>query len=226
MRALVTLAAALTAALLTTACINEDTVDGPVAMTLTDVVTFEGNTSADAGAVFTFRKADDSPLITLTADAAVNNERVSPGTRLLVSYTPASGHAYTSGDVTLRGWQMINNGSVTTGDIQDYPEWNRDKVYLYSIWRDGTYINFHARMVYSTTPRTFRFMAAEATLDNTYPEIYLLHQLPEPTTSHDRHYYASFDIAPVWNRPTCRGVRIIVANSNLRQEVFIFDKKQ
>lgn len=209
-----------------TACVNDDTVDGPVEVSMTDIVTFEGNDAANGGARLTLRQSDDSELITLLADRPLNNDRLPAGNRVMVTYVPASGRPYTSGNVSLRGYSLINNGTVGVGELDDYPDWNVDKVYLYSMWRDGTFINFHCRMVYTDKPRTFRFIVTPSSLDSDYPEIYLVHRLHEETDSHDRHYYASFDIGPVWNRPGCRGVRVIVANSNLKQDTFVFEKKQ
>ena len=48
--------------------------------------------------------------------------------------------------------------------------------------------------------------------------------MASPTDYHDRAYFASFDIAGVWNSPQTKGIRLHVANTNLDQQEFTFVK--
>lgn len=210
-------------AALTSCSINEDTVDGPVDKTLYDIVTFDGN--VDGHARFSFQQVNDSPLINLVAQGELQSDDLKEGARLYIIYIPESGLPYTSGNITLRGAAFINSGQVVEQEMNDDMSlWNRDKVYVYSLWRSGNYINLHCRLTYSSEPRTFRLTVDPATIGNDYPDLYIHHEMASPTDNHDRGYYASWDMSPVWVLPSTLGVTIHVANSNLPQTTFTFSK--
>lgn len=200
---------------------GEDGVDGPVEMTCTDLVTFTGNTGSHA--TFTFQKMDDSPEITLTAQSAISDE-IEAGTRLLINYIPQDNKAYTSGPVTLLGGRVVTQSAITTEWRDEYNAWDKDKVYVYSAWRTGRYINLHVRLTYSPEPRIFCLAADPSTLGSAWPDVYLVHVIGADVDNHDRAYYASFDINDVWSRPEVEGIRLHVANSNLDKQIFTFAK--
>lgn len=206
------------------AACGDDGVDGPVDMTCTDIVTFEGNDGSDA--VFTFQKVDDTPLITLTARTTIDEEEIPVGKRLLIYYNPPENQAYKSGEITLLGAKRITQSTVATEWSKDFADWDRDRVYLYSTWRSGNYLNVHVRLTYSTEPRIFCLAADPQTLDSEWPDVYLIHKLASETDSHDRAYYASFDLTPVWERQGVKGIRLHVANSNLDKHIFTFARQQ
>lgn len=208
--------------LLFQSCSDDDGIDGPVEMQLWDIVTYEGNGDGQAGSVFTFRQVDDSPLITLTSPKRLADAE--PGTRMMITYVPDSGEAYTSGSINLLSASRINSETAKTEWKDEYNDWDRDKVYLYSAWRSGTYINFHLRLTYSTEPRIFALVLDPATKDSEMPEFYLVHIMDEPTDYHDRVYFASFDVAGTWNEETTKGIRIHVADTNLNKDIFTFYK--
>lgn len=214
--------AASAVVLLSLCSCGEDGVDGPVEMTCTDLVTFTGNVGDRA--TFTFQKIDDSPEITLTAQSALASDDIEAGTRLLISYIPEGNQAYVSGPVTLLSGRVVTQSAITTEWRDEYDAWDKDKVYVYSAWRTGSYINVHVRLTYSVEPRIFCLAADPATLDTPWPEVYLVHAINGDVDNHDRAYYASFDINEVWSRPSVEGIRLHVANSNLNKQIFTFAK--
>lgn len=201
---------------------REEGIDGEVEIPLTDIVTFTGN--RDGKAEFTLVKVDDTPVVSLTADRAVNVEEERIPGRMLITYIPDGGKAYESGPVRLLSASLINYSPVGTEWRDEYDRWDADGVFLYSIWRSATDINIHVRLTYTREPRLFTLVADPATLDTPMPDLYLVHVLPEGTDSHDRAYYASFDLSPVWDRPEVEGVRIHIANTNLDKHIFTFSK--
>lgn len=201
---------------------RDEGVDGEVEIALMDIVTFTGN--RDGRAEFTFVKVDDTPEITLTGDCALDVEKDRIPGRMLIRYIPESGKAYESGPVTLLGASLINFSPVETEWRKEYDSWDHDGVYLYSIWRSASIVNIHVRLTYTAEPRLFKMAVDPATLDSSVPDIYLVHQLPDGTDSHDRAYYASFDLSPVWDRPRVTGVRIHLSNTNLDKHIFTFYK--
>lgn len=221
------LTALLASAALSGCGVNDDTFDGEVTPVLYDIVTFDDN--IDGCAQFSFRQVDDSPLITLRArNATLNTEDVTPGRRLYIAYQPTGGAgAYTSGDIALLHAYKINTATVSTEEtIGSFPLWNRDKIYLLAAWRSGNYLNVQCRLTYSTDPRIFRIVADRSTLDDPLPDLYLVHSMKEAADNFERTYYGSFDISPVLDRPGCRGVRLHVADSNLKTEIYTFEKNQ
>lgn len=207
-----------------TSCLSDKGHDGPVDMTYADIATFEGNINGRAQ--FTVRQVNDLPEATLIAHSSLQYapEEEPTGKRMFIRYTPESKMPYTSGEITLLSASTVNQSTTKIESITDYPEWARDKVYLYSVWRTGKYLNFNVSLTYDSEPRVFCIVADESTLSNPYPDLYLVHIMKEPTDYHDRRYYASFDISEIWNRDNISGVKLHVSNSNLDKDIFTFDK--
>lgn len=203
---------------------GEDGVDGPVDMECTDIVTFEGM-EGRAG-VFTFRKVDDSPVIRLTAEG-FDPKGVSAGSRMMLRYIPASGKPYTSGGITVTGQAYITQSQTAMEWVPEYDVWADSPVYVYSIWRSGSYLNMHVRLPYVAAPRLFGLVADPSTIADAKPDVYLVHILPDDAAlTFTREYYASFDLSPVWDIETVSGITLHVANSNLDKHIFTFDKAQ
>lgn len=201
---------------------RDEGIDGPVDMTCTDIVTFAGNN--DGKATFVFNKADDSPEITLSAQGAIDSQTAEAGSRMLIRYIPEGNAAYTSGPITLLGYAQVTQSSIVLQWRQEYDAWDTDKVYLYSAWRTGRYLNMHVRLTYSLDPRIFCIAADPSTVDTPWPDVYLVHIMAQETDYHDRAYYASFDLEPLWSRPDVEGIKLHIANSNLDKQIFTFQK--
>lgn len=200
---------------------GEDKPDKGTAV-LQDIAEFSSQTSAAAH--FGIYR-ENAPDVLLTAPGAhIDESRVKQGESLLITYIPESGQANRSGEISLLSYHAINNSSMTTGDIADFPAWDRDQVYLISIWRAGEKIDMRCRLTYDTTPRRFMLMLDQSTASNDIPDLYVVHELSQPVESFDRNYYAAFDIREIWSQPSCRGVTVHIANSNLPQRRFTFMK--
>ncbi len=208
---------------LLSSCMSDDGYDGPVDMTYWDIATFNGN--IDGRAQFTVRQVNDSPEATLVARTALDtgSENLA-GKRMLIRYVPESKKPYTSGTITLQSASTVNQSPTLIKSMNEYTDWARDRVYLYSVWRTGSYLNFNVSLTYDKEPRIFCIVADETTLENDYPDLYLVHIMANVTDYHDRRYYASFDISKIWERDNVNGVRLHVANSNLDKDIFTFDK--
>ncbi|NBJ08550.1 hypothetical protein D1647_20555 [Alistipes sp. Z76] len=203
---------------------REEGVDHEVDMTCTDIVTFAGN--IDGRATFTFNKVDDSPEITLRAQGMLNTGSIDEGSRMLIYYIPENNEAYNSGNIYLRGGTPITCSDINMTWRPEFDMWHNHKVYLYSTWRSGKYINVHVRLTYSTEPRIFCLAVDPGTIDQKMPDVYLVHIISKDVDYHDRAYYASFDISQLWSLPNVEGIRLHVANSNLDKQIFTFAKPQ
>lgn len=198
--------------------------DGPYsdAAALYDIVTYEGTTSA--GATFSFRQYDDSPLITLTAKGAQMSDRITAGDRLLIGYYPASGQPYTSGEITLQAYSYINQDTVVCRQEKDLAGWDKDPMYLNSVWRSGKYLNLYVRIDQSDEPRRFELAIDQATINDSLPHLYMVHDLLDSPGNYTRRAYASYDLTPVWKLETCRGIILHINDSNLQKDIYTFRK--
>ena len=200
--------------------------DGPYneQIALYDIVTFEGN-SAD-GASFSFQRRDDSPVINLIAKGVnVNGESVKQYDRMLIGYYPESGQAYTSGNISLISVTPVNQDSLRIATMEELTEWDADAIFLNSMWRSGKYINMYIRVDHSTEKRDFSLTMDEATRNDEYPHLYLVHNLLDAPNSFTRRAYATFDISSIWDSESCKGVIIHINDSNLKTETYTFSKQ-
>lgn len=203
----------LLAVWLLTSCRDEpDRPDQGVA-TYQNIATFVGNN--DRGlSMLQYREINDSPLVTLTLQGTIDQNQAPTGTRMLVTYTLPEGVAYgTSTAIEASSLNVIYNGTVKT-DATTLPDMNTSEgIYVMTLYRSGEYINLMAQLPACSGKRKFSLVADPATLGSDIPTLYL-------TTSADneqgfnRKTVASFNMTPVWNLATCRGVKLLVNNTN------------
>ncbi len=205
----------------TTSCMDDDNDYNPTI--LYDIVTFTLN--SESGQQFQYQVNDDSEIIILTSSQTKIDTTVCPvGSRLLLAYEPISGVAQQSDQILVQDYSKIFNDQIATGNINDFPEWNKDGIYLYSLWRTGTYLNLHGLAPISNS-QTLALMVDSATIENEYPEVYVIYDTEQSRESYERPLYASFDIAPLWNKSTCKGFNVHIQNTNLEKYEYKFEKK-
>lgn len=199
--------------------------DGPYSdrVALYDLVTFDGNLSQ--GATFTFQRRDDSPMITLTAKGVkMATDQVKQNDRLIIGYYPEAGEAYKSDNIQLISVTKVNQDTIRFSPAEEIVGWDRDPIYLNSLWRSGKYLNMYLRVEYSSESRKFRLVADESTLGDEYPQLYLMHDMFDAPESFSRRAYASFDISSVWDNPKYKGVVLHINDSNIEKEIYTFTK--
>lgn len=205
-------------AMLTTGCREE----GPeqVEATLYDIVCLSEVTKQYTR--FTLTKPGNDDVITYSINGALDTTHVKIGERLMLAYRTNNQAPYTSGFITPIGYSLITNDTITAGYIDDITDWNRDPVYLTSVWLSQHYLNLRARLPYDTRPRLLTVMIDSLTIDNDYPDCYLIHRLDEPVNTFDRSYYMSFDVSTLFELPDCRGFNLILNNSNMPIDTYTF----
>lgn len=213
---------AIVIAMIATGCGDDDD-PGPQTPIISDIV--ELTAATPTGSTFAIYREKAPDIILNAPGAQVDLSRVKIGESLMATYTMADGgESGRSGDINLRSYYAINNSTLAEGDIADFPDWDKEKVYLISIWRAGNKIDLRCKLAYDPTPRTFIMLLDESTAGNPVPDLYLVHQLQQPVESFYRTYYAAFDIGSLWEQSTCEGVTVHVANSNLPQQEYRFLK--
>lgn len=208
------------------ACAEGD--KGPSVACSYDIVCFDSQTD-EGGSVFTMCLPDDDREIVYTDPRKVIDTSIVPeGNRLMLAYVPEN-EPYQSGRVTVRGYSSIHNASLMVsrdGVDNDMADWRRDGIYLYSIWRSGDYINVRARLTYSSESREFALVVDEAELDAKVPvpTARLVHRMSKPAPNFERQTYSSFDIGALWRLQWIKGLKVMLENTNLETDTFIFTK--
>lgn len=189
----------------------QDSHDGPTLAIYSNVVTFETNTPS--GARFTYRAVDDSPEVTLGTSGKLDEAKVAPGTRLLMTYSLPSDASYGEDclEVQLRGLQFIYTDTVrpvpspTLSDMMP--------VKLLTLYRTGHYLNFTAMMP-AVDHRKYFMVADQATLSRDTVEVYMSTRVADDQPVFDAMQTGSIDISPVWDIPTLSVLRVNVRNAN------------
>lgn len=185
---------------------------------LSEIVTATKNTPQ--GVEFEFIRYDDSPAITLSAKGTnVRDELI--GKRVLLRYYE---EPVNSGSIEIAALSPINCDTARVAAI-DTIAWNATPVYLNSIWRSGTYINLHLRVIYTETPRQFNLTVDSGTIDDAVPQLYMCHDTFGAPDNYMFETYGSYDISKIWNRPTCTGIDIHINDSNLNKDIYSFKKQ-
>lgn len=215
--------ATITLVSVTLAACADDNDPGTQTPIINDIVQLTASTPS--GSEFAIYRENAPDIILNAIGAKIDPSRVKIGESLMITYTMADGsEVLRSGDINLHSYYAINNSPLIRGDIAQFPDWDKDEVYLISIWRAGDKIDLRCRLTYDTNPRTFTLLLDQSTADEPIPDLYLVHQLQKPVESFDRNYYASFDISDLWKQATCEGVTVHIANSNLPQREYRFTK--
>ncbi len=210
------------------ACSNDDE-DNNSTITgneMYDIVTFVGNQqSNNNNSVFQFQKENDSRVTTLRAtDNALDTTSVKIGTRLLLSYIPENGTHNIDDNISVKGYSVVFNDSIRTGDKNKLPDWDFNPIFVYAIWRSGTYMNIHCGLSYSYEPSGFILLVDAETIDNSMPDVYLSYQKGDDRESYNKEFYASIDISNLWNKSTCKGFTLHVNDSNFGNNTIEFKK--
>ena len=174
--------------------------------------------------VFTLTKPGNRDLISYTCNGQFDTTYVKVGQRMLLAYhIPNGGVPYRSGNIEPIGYSLITNDKLRRGNISDVENWDRDPVYMISAWMSQDYLNIRARLPYDTKERLLAVMVDESSLDNEYPDCYLIHRLEEPVNTFERNYYTSFDMSALRKLPACKGFNLILNNSNLQRDTYKFE---
>lgn len=199
--------------------------DGPAERpaTLYDIVEYTGNDKGQTS--FRLYAPDADIPVTLTSASSLDMGKLAEGECVLLGYTPRDGKAYTSGIVDVTGFAAVTNGSLMKGPWESLEGWDKDEVYLESLWRAGGYIDMRFQLVYDNEPRVFRLVVDEATIENEYPDAYLVNIRKGDYANFMRQYYAAFDLSALWSYDSVKGLRVHVNNSNNRNlRLFVVEK--
>lgn len=201
-----------------------DSTDGPTIAIYSNIVTFAGNQGE--GSLYQYQQLDDSPVVELGIAGKLDEEKVAPGTRLLMTYSLPDGARYGEScyNVQLRGLQTVYTDTVSVSSPQQ-PLPSPAPIYLTTLYRSGHYLNFTTSMP-QIAGRKYRFVADHNSLTTDTARLILTTEVPEETPAYKSTQTGSASIEPVWTLPGIKAVTVTVNNTNNSYKTkFIFPKQ-
>ena len=201
---------------------NENLTVGSI---LYDVAELAEN-DADGTVFKVYRPAgDECALLRAPGGSLGSDPELEAGDCVFLAYEADNGEAYRSGDIRVLNWGPVLNSALLKGTPESLDGWDKDAVWLQSLWRAGNKVIIRAMLSYDQEPRVFALVADETTLGDEYPEAYLVHMRRTEQPNFKRQFYAAFDVGALWSYESCRGLRIHVRNSNVPEAgVFVVEK--
>lgn len=216
---------AFSAAIMASGCSEGENENAVHVATLYDVVELKEQSNGQT--VFELYLPDSDEAVTLTAEGSVfdDSDEMAPGDCLFLAYTPVDGNAYESGPITVEAWGRTTNEALMQGEPESLEGWDSDGVWLMSLWRAGGKVVMRVRLTYDVAPRLFALVVDKTTIEDEYPEAYLVHIRKSDVPNFMRQYYITFDVSALWTYQTCKGLRIHVNNSNMPEaNLFVVEK--
>lgn len=183
----------------------------PIPISFIDIVTLES--SSPTGSTFTFRKIDDSPLITLTSNNLVSTgDSVKRGLRLIMQYSPQSKKQYESGPVTIMGLSVAfgEGKQIKLATPEQTHNWASDNITVNNMWRSGEYLNLGIVGRTESDPRQYCLLIDSVTMETPVPEAHIIFEGTMGSQyAQQVLLYASYDISNIWNNPKYTGLKVI-----------------
>ncbi len=189
-----------------------------------DIVTYMGKHDTDTHYFDYYGSGDELP-IRLVYTGMIGEYKT--GERVLLRYTIADPMPEGGGEVNLRQCVATTIISDTLRETSlDAGELAHDPIRLRSIWRTGNYINLHCEVEYTGKTRTLALNALQTTLDNDTVVCRLVHDMRDASAMQWRNCYASFYIGDIWNRTSCRTLKVVIDSDVIRPDKrdYCFDK--
>lgn len=174
---------------------------------------YEGANGMDLNFKYTAPNTDESINIIARATSLSEGMSIAAGTRVYLIVNVKYGQEVVNNSVvSFYGLAKLN--TYESVEVTTVPEnWaNSKEIYITTISRAGKYLDIMA-MAPQAEGATLRLIADEATVNTENPVLYLMYNAGE-SNSASVNYVASFDIAEVINKPTCKKITVRMQNSN------------
>lgn len=216
-------AAVCVSGLALTACGGDNDDNGARLNEYINFVTLKESTAS--GAVMTFQKENDSPLITLTTTQPFDSRIFKPGTRIVVDYLTTS-DGYTSGPVTVA--RAVNTEGLGAAPAEKTAEetknWASDNITMVEAQRSGEYINLVFTASTYGDPKECAVYVDKNTIGTENPCLYLVFEAANATAAPSYYFYASYSIADLWEDTTTKSVTLYYPDLNTGNSHLVFVK--
>ncbi len=174
--------------------------------------------SSDDGSVFTTRENLDQALVTFTSTAVLSEKDYPLGQRYIIGYTNQSGNRYQSGPINLMTVMKIINGKIETATSDAIAKLTETDLNIELLQREGTYLNIQATGPIQIQPKKFGLYVDESTVNDKIPQVYVGFET-DNTGGYQRTFFASIDIAQLWNKAGCEGLNIHFQVNGVKKEI-------
>ena len=179
-----------------------------------NMVTYQETVNGET--TFNYQGYDDSPLITLRAKNFDATE-YRKGVRTMLYYYITSQRNDTDRNIAINGIGGTMGDSLRVASLEKINEIPSNPIQVRSFWRSGDFINFRGWLQYTGEPRQFSLVMDEATRENELVECYLIDNIMDKEGYYYRRAYASVFLGRLWERPSCKTVRIYVNDEKYPQ---------
>lgn len=164
---------------------------------------------------FSYIAPNSNEPINIIAQATGLSDQMTvlPGTRVFLMVNVQYGQEVVNNSVVgFYGLAKLN--SYQPVEVINVPDsWvNSSEIYIVTMTRSGKYLDIMA-LASNTEGTTLRLIADESTVNSENPVLYLMYET-DGNSSTNIKYVASFDIASVIDRETCKRITVKVHNSN------------
>ena len=173
-----------------------------------DMVTYMGY--HDGEAAWQFIRPGDEGVDNMVATMDEPTD-IRPGQRVLLSYSVETALPR----ITVWGYTYGNVASDSLRvNVKPVEEYAKHPIKLGALWRTGNYINLHAEVEYTGSPRWFYLLMDKATWNSDTVDCYLVHNTFGATKYFWRQTYASFYVGGAWKKQSCCALRVHI-NDNV-----------
>lgn len=177
----------------------------------------------NGGNVLTYQPQNDSPEITLIADRW-SDEAIKPGERAVIRYTVTEKIGSHSYNVKINNADKLYSDLLRQASVETINSLNPQPIKITSLWRSGEYINLNSWVPHVAQGAKISLIADEETIDRDMPELYLVYHYGSQIPDFERKCYASFKIKNLWNRHSCKSIKIKVLTDKKIEE-YVFEKQ-
>jgi len=186
-------------------------------------------TTGKSSTTFSMQVSAESELLTFVANTSLADiQTLKAGDRLIIAYKPIDGigSELKSGQINLYGYRLLNSTEqlLQTPNQDDFAQMLSVPVEMNTLFRTGQYINTQLEIYgqRAVDPSKFILVLDPSTYNDEYPSLELFIEPGPDNVGENRFtYYGSFDISQLWNRQSCKGVRIsYVTRQGVRTETF------
>lgn len=203
---------------------NSDSND-ELTVQVSNIVTYQGN--ANSRAVLTYQGVDDDAPITLRATPELDPTKVKIGDRVFVMFNVPAGSTLKN-DMEITLIDAFGVPTVTPEVAARPANWESSQsLYVQTLFRSGTWLNMQALIPATSTKFDFKLYVDPESLNTEEVEAYMVYTNSESDFGvTNAPTFACFNIASIWNLPTCKKLIFHVNNSNgVTNSVFEFVKK-
>lgn len=156
----------------------------------------------------------DEPAVLTAGQQFVDTAKVHLGESLILAYSTPDNRTFKHCRITPYSYAAITNLKLMQADQDGLNDWDKDPVYVHSVWRAGQRVNLRVTLVYYDKTRHFGVILDKSTQNDEYPTAYLYNAADFGKPNFQREYYISCDLSALFARPAVKGLKLVISNSN------------